>query len=71
VVRGGEGARPVDAYLEDVLPEEGDGREDLVVDFPIKDTDLHSDVERVRLEGETNEGEPLFGDLDVEIVGEE
>lgn len=70
VVEGGGGARPVhDGHVEDVVPCEGDGRDDLVVHFPTEDTGFDGDEDTGQLEGETMDGTPLFGDDSVTIVG--
>lgn len=70
VVAGGDGAAPAHGgHVEDVVPCEGDGDDDLVVHFPTEDTGFDGDEDVGRLEGETNNGKPLFGEDSVKIVG--
>lgn len=70
VVDAGGGAEPAhDGHVEDVVPCEGDGDDDLVVHFPTEDTGFDGDEDDGRLEGETEDGTPLSGEDSVKIVG--
>lgn len=70
VVKNGGGAKPEhDGHVEDVVPCDGDGRDDLVVHFPTEDTGFDGDEDMGRLEGETEDGIPLFGEDSVKLAG--
>lgn len=70
VVIGGDGAEAAhDGHVEDVVPCDGDGMDDLVVHFPTEDTGFDGDEGVGRLEGETDDGTPLLGEDSVKLVG--
>lgn len=70
VVKNGRGAMPVrEGRVEDAVPCAGDGRDDLVVHFPTDETGFEGGDNTGRLEGETNDGTPLFGTDSVKLVG--
>lgn len=70
VVEGGGGASPAHGgHVEDVVPCEGDGMDDLVVHFPTEDTGFDGDEDIGRLEGMTNDGTQVFGEDSVKLVG--
>lgn len=69
-VASGGGSVPAHAgHVEDVVPCEGDGSDDLVVHFQPDGMGFDGDEETGRLEGETVDGTPLFGEDDVKLVG--
>lgn len=66
-VEDGGGASPAHGgHAEDVT---GNGDDDLVLHFPTKESGFDGDEDVGRLEGETTDGTPLFGEDSVEIVG--
>lgn len=70
VENGGGAATIHGGHVEDVVPCEGDGKDDLVVHFPTENTGFDGDEDTGRLEGETTDGTPLFGEDSVKLVGE-
>lgn len=70
VVDGGDGAGAAhNGHTEDVVPCEGDGRDDLVVHFPTEDTGFDGDETHGKLVGETTDGTPIVGTDSVKLVG--
>lgn len=66
-VRDGGGASPSHGgHVEDVT---GNGEGDLLLHFPTRETEFDGDEDSGRLEGETIDGTPLFGEDSVKIVG--
>lgn len=69
VVENGGGATPAhDGHVEDVVPCDGDGKDDFVVHFPTADTGFDGDEAAGRLEGKTMDGTSLFGEDSVKVV---
>ena len=70
VVKGGGGAEPAhNGHTEDVMPCEGDDREDLVVHFSAPDTGFNGEEKSSRLEGKTEDGISLVGTDSIKFVG--
>lgn len=70
VVENGGGSMAVhDGHVEDVVPCEGDGMDDLVVHFPVDGTGFDGDEDYGRLEGETHDGTQVFGEDTVKLAG--
>lgn len=69
-VEDGGGAKPAHgAHVEDVVPCDGDGKDDLLVHFPTRAAGFDGDERDGKLVGETVDGTPLFGTDSVELVG--
>lgn len=70
VVKDGGGATPAhNGHVEDTVPCDGDGKDDLVLHFPTGDADFDGDEDIGWFEGETKDGTPLFGTDSVKLVG--
>jgi hypothetical protein len=69
-VDDGAGAAPAhDGHVEDVVPCDGDGVDDLLVHFPTRDAGFDGDERQGKLVGETHDGTPVFGTDSVTLVG--
>lgn len=67
VVKKGKGASPEhDGHFEDV---DDDDDKDLLLHFPAEDTGFDGDEVTGRLEGQTDDGTPIFGTDTIKIVG--
>lgn len=72
VVKAGDGAESVhNGHVDDVVPCEGDGEDDLVVHFHTKDAGFEPDDEEGWLVGESRDGELIAGRDSVKSVGGE